>query len=218
MMAETNNPVEPTFLRKLVIPLIAGTLTGVLSSVAVLTYMDGELGDALTPSRMIAAVVGALYLMIAIGVGVGAASPALGEKYLNMEDAEEIREQRFSLINSGASMALWGAALIALAIAAPVGPLATEIALGFALVAVGIGTWCGWRSYKASDELLVAVNLEASALSLFAVFVALGGWATAAHLELTTGPKPLDVLTAFYVLSLLMAFVAVGRRGMLKIK
>ena len=174
------------------------------------------MSDVLTPSRMIASVVGGLYLMLAIGVGVGAASPALGEKYLNTEDADEIRDQRSSLINSGLAMATWGAALIALASAAPLGPLATELALGFSVVAMAIGSWCAWQSFKASDELMAAVNLEASAITLAMVFLALGGWEIAGHLEIASGPQPLDTLTVFYVLSLLATFIAVGRRGMLK--
>lgn len=217
MMTETDQTHEkPTFPRKMVVPLIAGAIAGVVSAGGVMIFMDAVMSEHITASRMIAASVGALYVLLAIGVGVGAASPALGAKYLNTEDAEEIRDQRTSLINSGVAMATWGAALIALASAAPLGPLSIELTLGFAIVAIGIGSWCAWQSYKASDELMAAVNLEASALSFALVFAALGGWAMAAHLEFSISPEPLDILTVFYVLSLLATFIAVGRRGMLK--
>ena len=62
---------------------------------------------------------------------------------------------------------------------------------------------------------MLAMNLEAGALSYGLVFVTVGGWAMGAHLGYVAGPEPLDLLTLFYVLVLLATFIVVGRRGML---
>ncbi len=218
MMNEAEQTTEISFMRKLVVPLIAGGLAGTLTSAGVLFYMDGAFGEAVSLSRQIAAAVGALYMVIAIGVGVGAASPALGEKYLNTDDADEIREMRTVLMNSGAAMALWGAALLILALAAPDGPIATTIALATSVVLLAIGSWLGWRAHNASDELFVAVNMEATVWSYVGTVLIGGGCMVGAHLELMPALAPLDWLTLFYVVALAASFISSGRRGMLKIK
>ncbi|MCK0129050.1 hypothetical protein [Erythrobacter sp. F6033] len=203
--------------RKMVIPLISGAVAGVVSAAAVMTFMDANFDDTLSASRMIAAVVGGLYMMIAIGVGVGAASPALGEKYLNTEDADEIREMRAVLLYSAIAMTLWGAALVLLALAAPAGPVPAQVALIIATAMMAIGAWLGWKSHKASDELYSRVNIEATAVAYFATIVIGGGWMMLAHLELADAMAPLDWLTMFYVTGLAATFIVTGRRGMLKV-
>jgi hypothetical protein len=72
--------------------------------------------------------------------------------------------------------------------------------------------------YRACDELMLAVNLEGSAISFTMVLVVIGLWAMLAHLGFAQGPAPLDLLSLFYVLMLASSFIAVGRRGMLTIR
>ncbi|MEM8725806.1 MAG: hypothetical protein AAGE86_09835 [Pseudomonadota bacterium] len=217
-MTQAKEKSEIPFMRKLVIPLIAGGLIGFISSFAITYNMDGWFSEAASLSRQIAAVVGGLYMVIAIGVGVGAASPSLGEKYLNTEDAEEILEMRNVLLNSGAGMALWGAGLILLAFAAPEGPVPTMIALIGSAAMFTVGTWLGWRAHKASDELLVTVNMEATVWAYVATIVIGGGCMVGAHLQLMPALAPLDWLTLIYVVGLAASFISAGRRGMLKPK
>jgi hypothetical protein len=72
--------------------------------------------------------------------------------------------------------------------------------------------------YRHSDELMAAVNLEAGALSYGIVSLVVGMWAMLAHLGYAAAPAPLDLLSLLYVLVLLASFIAVGRRGMLRIR
>ena len=218
MMTVAKEKNKIPFTRKLVIPLIAGGLAGFLASIGVTSFMDGWFGDDVSVSRTIAAVVGVLYMVIAIGVGVGAASPALGDKYLNTEDADEILEMRNMLMTSGAAMALFGAALILLAMAAPEGPIAARFALIGSAALFVVGGWLGWRSHKASDELFTAVNLEATAWAYAGTVIIGGGWAVGAHLGFAAPFAPLDWVTMFYIVALASSFIASGRRGMLKLK
>ncbi|MEL6529752.1 MAG: hypothetical protein AAGK01_03965 [Pseudomonadota bacterium] len=217
-MTETKSKSEVSFMRKLVIPMIAGGLAGFAVSFGIIFYMDGAFGSDASISREIAAIVGGLYLVIAIGVGVGAASPALGEKYLNTDDAEEILEMRTVLMNSAAAMTLWGVALIVLALAAPAGPIPVMMALVSAIVLFVAGSWLAWRSHKASDELFAAVNIEASMWAYVGTVLIGGSWMVGAHLQLVPALAPIDWLTLFYVVALAASFIASGRRGMLKIK
>ena len=218
MMSETKSSPENSAPRKWIVPIIAGGLAGFLSSFFITFNMDGWFGEAASLSRQIAAIVGGLYVIIATGVGVGAASPALGEKYLNTEDADEILEMRTVLMNSGAAMALWGIALMVLAFAAPDGPIPSAIALAVSVTLLLVGAWFGWRSHKVSDELFAAVNLEATAWAYGGTVTIGGGWSIAAHLQMTTPLAPLDWMTLFFAVALIASFVSTGLRGMLKLK
>jgi hypothetical protein len=72
--------------------------------------------------------------------------------------------------------------------------------------------------YRSSDELMLAVNLEAGAFSYVLLLLVVGLWAMLAHLGYVAAPAPIDLLTLFYVVVLLASFIAVGRRGMLAIR
>jgi hypothetical protein len=149
---------------------------------------------------------------------LGTASPGLGARFLNVEDADELREQKRVLMWSGAAMLLWGVALLALALAAPDGPLPQTAALVIGAGGLLAGTALSVIVYRASDELMLAVNLEGSTISYTMALVVIGMWAILAHLGFVAAPAPLDLLTIFYVLALAASFIAVGRRGMLTIR
>lgn len=215
MMTEQQSPRSFPWMRKLVIPALIGGVAGFAASFAMLRYIDSAAVGGLGMSATCAALVGVLYCVIAVGVILGAANPRVGARFLNVQDADDLREQARVLLHSGAAMLLWGAALLALALAAPDGPVPSAAAL---LVGVGglvIGSVISLKVYREMDELMTAVNLEASAISFALVFAVVGLWAMLAHLGYITGPLPLDLLTLFYGLVLVASFIAVGRRGML---
>ncbi len=218
MTTDDTPSTMPRWVRKLLIPALFGGVAGFAASAALLRFVDSEAVGGLEKSATIAAVVAVLYVVIGLIVALGTANPALGARFLNVEDADELREQKKVLSLSGTAMVLWGVALLALALAAPDGPLPSALALVIAAGGLVTGTALSVMVYRASDELMLAVNLEAGALSYGLVFVLLGGWAMLAHLGHVAAPGPLDLLTVFYVLVLVASFVAVGRRGMLTIR
>ena len=217
MMSEHETPTAPRGWRKVLISALFGGVVGFAASAAMLRFVGSEAVGGLDKSATMAALVAVLYLVIGLMVALGTAKPALGARILNVENADELREQQKVLTLSGVSVVLWGIALLALALAAPEGPLPQALALALAIAAGGlaIGTVLSVMAYRLSDELMLAVNLEGGALSYGLVFVLVGGWAMLAHLGYVTGPAPLDLLSLFYVLVLVASFVAVGRRGML---
>lgn len=216
----TDNPTSstPRWVRKLLIPALIGGVAGFAASAGMLQFIDSSAVGGLDLSATIAALVGVLYIVMGFGVAFGSATPQVGAKFLNVEDADELREQKKVLGLSGVAMLLWGAALAALALAAPGGPVPQGVALAAGLAGLGIGTVLSIQVYRASDELMLAVNLEGGALSYWLVFVVVGGWAMLAHLGYIAGPAPLDLLSLFYVLVLVASFIAIGRRGMLTIR
>lgn len=218
MTSEDETPTTPRWVRKLLIPASIGAVAGFAASAGMMRYIDSAAVGGLNLSATIAALVGALYAVIGFGIAFGTASPSLGARFLNVEDADELREQKQVLSLSGAAMVLWGAALLALALAAPDGPVPQAAALAIGAGGLLLGTVLSVLVYRASDELMLAVNLEAGALSYGLVLLVVGGWAMLAHLGYLAAPAPLDLLSLFYVLVLLASFIAVGRRGMLQIR
>ena len=218
MTSEDETPATPRWVRKLLIPASIGAVAGFAASAGMMRYIDSAAVGGLNLSATIAALVGVLYAVIGFGIAFGTASPSLGARFLNVEDVDELREQKQVLSLSGAAMVLWGAALLALALAAPDGPVPQAAALAIGAGGLLLGTVLSVLVYRASDELMLAVNLEAGALSYGLVLLAVGGWAMLAHLGYLAAPAPLDLLSLFYVLVLLASFIAVGRRGMLQIR
>ena len=215
MMTDEKTPATPRWVRKLLIPALIGAVTGYAPAASALHFIYSDTVGGLGKSASIATLVGVLYVLIGFGVGLGAASPKVGARFLNVEDADELREQRKVLTSSGAAMVLWGVALVALAFAAPDGPLPQSVALAVGTGGLIVGTALSIPAYRLSDELMRAVNLEAAALSYAMVLVVAGGWAMLAHLGYAALFAPLDLLTLFYGLVLVASFIAVGRRGML---
>ncbi|WP_066526018.1 hypothetical protein [Erythrobacter sp. CCH5-A1] len=214
MMIEDKSPGATRGLRSILFRMAIGGVVGYCAAFGMLHLIQGPLGG-LGESATAAALVGVLYLVIGLGVGLGTASPQVGARFLNVEDADELREQKKVLTLSGAAMVLWGGALIALALAAPDGPLPQAAALALGAGGLVIGTLISIPAYRLSDELMVAVNLEAGAISYGLMLLFAGGWAMLAHLGYAAAPAPLDLLTMFYVVVLLASFIAIGRRGML---
>jgi len=222
MMSDENSPAPasgmPRWVRKFLIPALIGGVAGFAASAGMMRFIDSSAVGGLGGSATVAALVGIFYAVVGIGIGIGTASPQVGARFLNVEDADELREQKKVLGLSGVAMLLWGIALIALALAAPDGPVPQGLALVVAIGGLLVGSVLSVMIYRASDELMLAVNLEGGALSYGLVFMVVGIWSILAHLGYATAPQPLDLLSLLYGLVLVASFIAVGRRGMLTIR
>lgn len=218
MTTDSNHRDPFPWMRKLLIPMLAGAMIGGISSSTLLWFLDSDMVGGLATSATIAALVGLIYIVIAMSVLVGAIHPAFGARFLNVEDADELREQKQGMACSGAAMVSLGVGLLALALAAPDGPLPNLIALILGAGGLIVGTTLSLLVYRVCDELMLAVSLEAGAITYGLIVVVLGGWAMLAHVGYAVGPRPLDLLTSFYVLVLIATFIAAGRRGMLKLR
>ena len=214
-METTRNKAAPNW-RKFVTSGLVGALAGGAGMVGLIgLYESGALGE-LGASGMIACVAGAVYVLIGAQLGVGVALPALGWRFLNVEDAVEIREQRSMLACATAAMIAWGGALIVVALAGPGGILApgTGLAAGLGFIAVSVLLTA--RVWRHMDELMRGMSRECGNLSFYLLLLVGGTWAMLAHLGFAAAPAPLDWLTMFTALTLLASFVAVGMRGMLR--
>lgn len=217
-MSEANENSKGGTIKKLIVPLVLGGFVGFALAFGI-GQLGGEIGDTgLSQSAEIATLTGGFYVVMGIFVGGGTLMPRAGAKLLNVEDAEELREQRSMLLQSSFAMGLWGLALVTLALSGFVALLSPALTLALAVVLYVVGLYFVVRSYAASDELMMAVNREAGNWSYGLVFLVLGSWSALAHVGYLTAPGPLDVLSVFYAMVLLATFIAAGRRGMLKVR
>ena len=207
---------ESSAVRKFVFQMAVGAVVGVISAALFL-----RLGKPLLPLTdgigMFAACMGMLYVILGLFVGFGAAVPGAGSRFLNVEDAEELREQRSMLVYSAISCCLAGVFLLILS----VGPVAAgegrssalALAAGLCLVAAIVS---GKLCLDRCDELMRQICAEASVLTLNLGLVLLSAWGALAHLGLVAWITPLGLLSGFSLFYLLVSFWVVGRRGMLK--
>jgi hypothetical protein len=171
----------------------------------------GEVGG----SEAAALAVGAVFLFIGVMMAVGLASPAFGARYLNVEDAGDLREQRPVLWPSAGAMAAWGLMLVLLAVGGPAGSLSPSAALAGAGALLAISVVLTLVAWRVMDELMRGLSTEAGNMSYYLVALVGGGWAMLAHLGFVTAPAPLDWLTILTGLALPASFIVAGRRGLL---
>lgn len=209
---------KPSKLKKTIFALVLGGAAGFAGAFGFMQLADNGVLGELGPSREIAALVGVIYLLTAFAVLTGVVAPKAGATFLNVEDAEELREQKFMLGMSGLGMGAAGAALILAALAAPVGPISQSVVAtlfaGLMIVAV-IGSLA---SRKRQDELMRAISKETGSTAYYLLFLIGGGWALAGHLGYIAAPAPLDWLSMFWGLGLLAAFIVIAKRGMMQMR
>lgn len=210
-MAQTKSPKW----RKMAISALIGAAGGlVVTKPLVGLYKSGALG-AVGPSELVAALIGVLYLLIAFALAVGLLSPAIGAKFLNVEQADELREQRRVLTYATISTAAMGGSLAVLALAGPGGVVSPSAALAAALALLAGSTILTVFQWRHMDELMRNVTTETGNLSYYLVLLVGGGWAMLAHLGFARAPAPIDWLAMLFGLVLVASFIATGRRGML---
>ena len=205
-------------MRKTLIAASLGAASGFAATFFFLGMIDGGTLPDLGVSREIAALVAILFLLMGAIIGFGLVTPKYGAKVLNVEDAEEIGEQRSQLLQSAIAVLVSGIVLMVLALSAPVGPIPREIALGVLVLGCAITAYCSHVARKEQDELMREVGKDCSVVALYLMFAVGGLWVALAHLEYVTPPAPIDWLTMFWGLTLLAAFIVTGRRGLLTMR
>ena len=204
--------------KKTVFSFVLGGLAGGLGAAAMIALIDsGKLGETNT-SVEIAALVGLVYVVTTLAIVIGLANPKAGATFLNVEDAEEIREQKSMLTYSAIAMGGAGAALIVVALGAPGGlidpvvSLVVYVALSILAVVVSL------RSRRYQDELMRAMGQESGAVAFYLLALVGGSWSVLAHLGFVAAPAALDWLTMMWGLLLLATFIVVGKRGMMTMR
>jgi O-antigen/teichoic acid export membrane protein len=192
--------------------LIAGAAVGAAVTLAFLELVGPRL-DKNDPGTMLALVTGLCYALMGVMVGLGTLFPSGGAQYLNVENAEELRDESPLLKIGTLIFLLVGAFFLILAISGGSStpgsglPVYAAAACLVGIVAVGIVT------RKRTEEMMRQMSLEASSLTLQIVLVLL---ACAALVPNSVGElTPLAIVSGIALLHLIALFVAIARKGML---
>lgn len=205
--------------RKMAMQAVFGAIAGAGGMIAVLTLVEGQGGLDWTPSPIILLGVGFIYALMGLFVGLGTVAPNLvGQRLLNVADAEEIVEERSSMGASAICCLILGAALMLLAhsvAADPAALVSPAAAYWILLVVLGGFTVVSLWMWKSFDELWRQLTIEISAITGNLLMLVAIVWGGAAAAGLAAGPQPLDLVSLAFGLMLLACFVAAGRRGMM---
>lgn len=215
-MANMNNmtwEVKMQKGRKLVFQFIVGGLIGGLAGYFGLGLLDAEnmAGDQLVVSG-----VGLIYLLMGLICGFGLMAPKLGSSILNVEDADEIRDQSRMLSGSAICMIALGAALMVLPMAGSDGPISPLVAIGGLIAALALLIAVSIRDWKYYDEMMLQLSREAGNIAFSGVGSVTLIWASAAWLGLVTTPTPLGLVALISGGFLIAIFVASARKGLLR--
>ena len=204
--------------RKMALQALVGALAGAGGMLAAMQLLEGEALGWQSP-QIILAGVGMIYLLMGLFVGLGIAVPArIGQRLLNVADAEEIVEERASMGGSALTCIAIGATLALLAYSTVDGanaPVTTATAFWIMLTLLVAGTLVSIALWRGFDELWRQLTIDASAIAgniLLSVCVIWGGAAAAG---LAAAPHPLHLISLAFGSFLLATFIAAGRRGMM---
>lgn len=204
--------------RKLALMLGGGAVAGFLGATGVLTLIDSGVLGSLDPSREIALLVSLLYGFMGLLVCFGAMSPRLGARMLNVQDADELREMKQSLLASGIASLAFGAVLAVLALTGTDRVLAPPVAAVVAGTVFVVGALASARSIKYADELMRAVSRQSAAAAYYLTVLFVGGWAALSILGVMPALQMIDVLTLLWVIMLIAAVGVCAKRGLLAMR
>ena len=215
MMTADVTPAPRGKWRKFALQALLGALLGAGFSVGVNEMVDSGVLGTFSAAQEAAAFVAMLYGVIGLLVGFGTALPRAGATMLNVEDEEELREQRRMLAWSAGSMVLMGALLALLALAGPGGMVPPGPALAFYAAGWLVLAGASVVVLRNMDELMRALTRETGELAYYLVLTVCGGWAVLAWLGYVPAMGMLPFITMNHGLLLLASFIAAARRGMI---
>ena len=198
--------------RKLIFQLAFGGLLGGLAGYFGIGILDAE---TMAADQVIVSGIGLVYLLMGLIVGFGLIAPKLGSTILNVEDADEIKDQRRILTGSAISMTALGAATMVLPLSGQDSAISAYTAFAGLLAALLVMAVINIRDWKYYDEMMKQLSREAGNIAFCGIGGVLLVWASAAWLGIMSAPTPLALIAIISGGFLLSIFLASARRGLL---
>lgn len=202
--------------KKFFIQMLAGAVVGGGSALLVLQAWDDA--GSMEPAQSFALLTGLIYALMGLMVGIGVIAPGAGARVLNVEDAEELRDQRSVLALSAAACVLIGLLFLVLATVPAGGDdglVRREVAAVLAGICVAALIVLARMTNRLVDELTRHISMESSALTMQASFVVFGGWGALVHLGFVEWIAPLALVAGMALLQLVAIFWVSAKRGLL---
>ncbi len=194
-----------------------GAIVGGVSMGLALASIDGLKGATLTPDEAVALGAGVIYSIIGLFVGLGALFPKAGSELLNVEDEEEIRDQRHIFGWGAVAMLLSGLSMLGLVLGSP-GFEFLGRAVAAALVAACVaGIACvGYITRNDSDEFGKRLSRDSGQVTLVLTAALFGGWAVLSHLGYVPMFTALGFLGGGLLIYLVAIFFVVAKAGLIR--
>jgi len=208
-----NATVEKKKIHTMLWRMIGGAVFGAAMTGLFLLILQPRM-DIDDPSQMIAIIAGISYLLIGLSVGIGLVAPNAGSRFLNVEDADELREERPKLRSGAIACALIGTFLLVLALA-PDGSLMTRAVAFWFAAACLVGVVIASFMSRKTDELTRQITLEASAGTLHVALVVLAAWAALAEFGYAPLLSPLGLIAGLAVLELIAILAVSAKKGLM---
>ena len=209
-----NAAVQNKKLRTGIARMFAGALVGGIATFLFLEFVGERFMDLDDGPVMLTVMAGLIYALIGLSVAFGVIAPRAGARFLNVEDAEELREEGPKLKIGAAASVLMGAFLLVLGLSSS-GSLGREPALILLTLCLAGAIVLTLIGRNRTDELTRQISFEASALTLQLALLATAAWAALAQLDYVEWISPLGLLSGLALLQLLAVFVVSARKGLL---
>ena len=211
-----NATVKKNKTREIVVRMLAGAVFGATVMSLFLAFVGKPHLDLNDPATAVTVIAGVCYLLIGLSVGLGLMAPRIGARFLNVEDSEELIEERHKLKPASIVFVLSGAFLLVLALSGgETAVFSRAAALSIAILCMAGIVIAAMMGSKHTDEMTRQMGHEVASFTLQAAFLLIGGWAALAQLGYVAWMGPLALLSSLALLQLFVTFVVIGRRGML---
>ncbi len=194
--------------------MFAGALVGGIATFLFLEFVGDRFMDLDNGAVMLTVMAGLVYALIGLSVAFGLLAPRAGARFLNVEDADELREEGPKLKIAAAASVLMGAFLLVLGLSSS-GSLGRELALILLALCLVGSIVLRFIGRNRTDELTRQISLESSALTLQLALLAAAAWAALAQLDYVEWISPLGLLSGLALLQLFAVFVISARKGLL---
>lgn len=195
-----------------------GFLVGVAGVSAAAWLGGGDLIDSMGGSRVALAGIGLVYILIAAMTGFGVVAPQAGAKLLNVEDPEELVEERAKLGRSALYMMIAGITLVLIALARAPGFADGPVAPAVAMIAVGcllLFSIFTYRWMRLFDELDWQIGIEGGSWAFMIAFAILLPWSAIGTFGWSAAPTPIDMLTILASSLIGGSFIVAAKRGLM---
>jgi hypothetical protein len=199
-------------IRKLIFQLVSGGLFGAVASISVMSVLDLR---SMGADQIGLSAVALIYMLLGVIVGFGLVAPNLGSKVLNVEDAEEINEQRRVLTGSTIAMFSIGCALLVLSLAGSGHVVSPALGFGALIASLVISAVITVRDWKYYDEMMLQLSRDSGNLAYCITGVTIMVWASAAAVGWIAAPTPFALITVIAGGMLLAVFISAARAGLM---
>jgi len=207
--------------KKLWKQIIGGFIFGFTITLA-LNFLFEDMWDSfseLSSDVLLLNFIGWIYTLMGMVCGLGLILPKkIGVQMLNIEDEEELDEQRRILTGSSIVLLAIGISLCLLALSGDSGIISPEIAFSAIIISTLASLFITLKDWKHYDELLRQMSLEATYLSFSMTAIILWFWCSAAWIDWMSLPSPLIIISLISGLYIISVFIICGRRGLLTIR